>query len=149
MEKKKLSGAENRKRKAAKELEKEKLRGQIHKFFKNQNIGDSSLSANNSRDPDPEDSCLAPFEATVDSSSSTSSHQQGDPQAHQSIASQSALPSSYQHQPTALAVSESDVTLFKSNDPATWPKIINDKVRKIIIEHGLTETEQKKIISTR
>ena len=34
MESKKRPGAENRKRKAAKELESQKLRGQLNKFFK-------------------------------------------------------------------------------------------------------------------
>ena len=47
--------------------------------------------------------------------------------------------SSPQQTENTVQVSETaseDFSSFNSNDPATWPEIINDKIRKVIIEQG-------------
>ncbi|KAJ3655435.1 hypothetical protein Zmor_014567 [Zophobas morio] len=151
MEKKKLSSAENQKRKAVKELEKDKLRSQPHKFFKQQNTESCYVIVASGGSGDPH---LTTFETAVDLSPSISSHQHGESQAHQSIASESgADPSlSFSDRPTSSAtevVSKIDILIiFKSNDPETCPKFISVKIRKIIVEHDLTK-RKKKFVSKR
>ncbi|XP_066585503.1 zinc finger MYM-type protein 1-like [Prorops nasuta] len=104
--KKKLSGSENRKRKAANELEMEKLRGQLNKYF----IKTS------------DDKCDE--ETMIDNQISDSF-----PTVNECFSQPST---------SKKPLSSDSVTTVhdQPSDPGTWPSIITDKIRKIIVKHG-------------
>jgi len=133
MEKKKLSGAEYRKRKAAREIQEKKLQGQLNKFLKK---NDNSSVNINSTSNEPQDLHSLTLENVTDSHSLALPDQHNE---RENMTTTEYNLSSPHQTENIVQVSETvsgDFSSFKANDPATWPEIITDKIRKVIIEQG-------------